>query len=521
MAMKVKIRCAATALIFLGYPLLCGAQTSKGTLEIYVSKSVAEADSLDIPTIKEWSARHPGEVVEGPPSTGSDNDAANAWKLSPRQLQDMKLEGRWCLRSTAEVDLEGGIHVQRVALFYQPLIEDVYGKPLPPLPEETGDVLRNHGCRLVKIFHEFRGVPDPQNFAESIGKQMPGKRAEKPGGFIEFARDGYWKPVCSFEKFGHPISYNYLLVRDPKLASADDQPAVLLEWQRGTLEYGQPSSTKIDPEAAQPWLALRAAKFAGLPTAETLDMLSFLAPQVGDTYEQRPFHCGRQLIPILRKWLELADKIEPERHSAAILVADRVLSRLWYCEEFLRTEPYASPEEEAAADKDHDALEQDLKEMGIGTTSGRLGFEYYSGNLLQKALQLAPEGAANELAQKAILDERCHWDGNSDSADCDKIIKEGETFLTRFPEDEWTPSVHLILAEAYALTASNSEEEISPTPPERKAEWQKKAAAHYRAWYIKSMNERDRALVWQEIWALEAGMGPWLLTPFQFAAAPN
>ncbi|HXC42152.1 MAG TPA: hypothetical protein VNY51_01370 [Candidatus Dormibacteraeota bacterium] len=191
MATNAKIRRAIAALIFLGFPLLCGAQTSKDTLDIYVSKNVAEADSLDIPTIKEWSARHPGEVVQGPPSKGSDDDPANAWKLNPRQQEDVKLEGRWCLRSTAEIDLEGGIHVQRVALFYQPLVEDVYGKPLPPLPEEAGDVLRNHGCRLVKIFHEFRGVPDPQTFVESMCRQMPGKRAEKPGGFIEFARDGY------------------------------------------------------------------------------------------------------------------------------------------------------------------------------------------------------------------------------------------------------------------------------------------------------------------------------------------
>jgi hypothetical protein len=113
----------------------------------------------------------------------------------------------------------------------------------------------------------------------------------------------------------------------------------------------------------------------------------------------------------------------------------------------------------------------------------------------------------------AILDQRCHWDDNSDSADCDKVIKEGETFLMRFPEDEWTPSVHLILAEAYALSASNPNEDSSPTPQPTRAEWEKKTMAHYRAWYAKSANERDRALVWQEIWAIGAGMGPWLMMP--------
>jgi hypothetical protein len=137
---------------------------------------------------------------------------------------------------------------------------------------------------------------------------MPGKRLEEPGRFIEFAGDAYWKPVCSLEKFGDPISCHYLFVRDPKIDPAEDQPAVLLEWQRGTLEYGQPSSKNIQPEAGQPWLALRAAMLAGLPTAPTLDMLSFLAPQVGDTYERAPLHsednwfpcCGRGSTSRLR-----------------------------------------------------------------------------------------------------------------------------------------------------------------------------------------------------------------------------
>ncbi len=520
MPVRATVRRATAALVLLGSSLLCGAQTTKDTLDTYISKNIAEADELNSSTIEEWTTRHPGEVIEGPVGKSSDYDPANTWKLSPREQQETKLEGRWCLRSLSEIDLADGIHVSRVALFYQPLVELIYGKPLPPLPEESGDTLRKHGCRLVRIFHEFGGVPDPPGFVETIAKKMPGKRLEEPGRFIEFARGAYWKPVCSFEKFGDPISYHHLFARDPKLANSGDQPAVLLEWQTGTLEYGQPSSKKIDPEAGQPWLALRSAMLAGLPTTPTLEMLSFLAPHIGDTYEQRPFRCERQLIPVLRKWLDLADKIKPEQHGAAILLADRVLGRLWYCEEFLHSGPYASPEEEATADKNYKALVKHLQEIGIRTEATRLGAEYYSGNLMERVLKLAPEGAANELGRMAILDDRCHWDANSESADCGKIIQDGETFLMRFPEDEWTPSVHLILAEAYALTASNADEQFSPTPLETRTQWQKKAAAHYRAWYIKSENERDRALVWQEIWGLKAGMGAWLMTPYQFELAP-
>jgi len=505
------LRAAATLILF-GLPLL--AQTPKPTVDSYISQSVREADALYSATVEKWAAQHPGEVVETLAEKQSEYGAEVAYKLSAREQHDRKLQGRWCLRSLAEIDLGGGTRVRRIALFYPPLVEYSQDKPLPPLPTETGDDLQRHGCRLVKILHEFQGVANPQNLLEIIAKQMPGRRAAEPGKFIEDAKDGYWKPICSFEKFGQPIFYHHLFARDPKSPGNDDPAAVLLEFEWGSLEYGSPSKNTINPEAGQPWLALRAAKLAGLSEGPTLDMLSFLAPQVGDTYEQRPLDCHRQLIPVLRRWLDLADHSRPDRQGAAILLADQVLSRLWYCEEFLHSGSYFSPEEEAIATRENEALEKDLKELGVRMEANRLA-EYYSGNLREKILNLAPEGPINELGRMAILDERCQWDHNAEGADCSRIIKEGESFLLSFPEDEWTPTVHLIPAEAYALTAANPRDEFSAMPQPPKTEWEKKAAAQYRAWYAKSDNERDRALVWQEIWALEAGMGPWLLMPWE------
>jgi len=429
------------ALFLLGSQLLCRAQTPTGALHDYLSQSIAEANSGQSVTIAEWTKGHPGEVLEEPMEK---SDPRKAYNLDAREQRDVKQEGRWCLKSIATIELAGSVHVRRVALFYPPLVEQIYDKPLPPLPTETGGDLRRHGCRLVRILH----------------------------------------------------------------------PDFLLKWEWGTLGYGEPSDKTINPEAGQPWLALRAAKLAHLPEGPTLDMLAFLAPQVGDTYEQAPLHCERQLIPVVRKWLDLAALAKPEQHAAAILLAHEVLSRLWDCTEFSDSGGYVSPEDEKLEEQDKDALEKDLQELGIKTElPARLGNEHYAGNLRDQVLTLAPEGLVNELGRMAILDERCHWSYDSDSADCAKIIQEGESFLTKFPEDEWTPTVHLILAEAYALTTSNPEEEFSATPQPPREESEKKAAAHYRAWYAKSKNERDRALVWQEIWAIEAGMGPSLLVP--------
>jgi hypothetical protein len=459
-------------------------------------------------TIGEWSTRHPGETVDEPAKKDLNYDSANA-----REQQDRKLEGRWCLRSTAGIDLVSGIHVRRIALFYQPLVEQIYNKPLPPLPTETGDALRKHGCTLGRILHEFEGVTDPQNFAETIAKQIPGQRSDEPGGVAAYSANDYWKPVYSFVKFGGHVFFYYLSVHNPKVARADEQPAVLLEREWGTLDYGQPSPKAINPEAGQPWLAMRAAMLARLPEAPTLAMLSFLAPRVGDYYEQPPLYCRRQLIPVLRKWFDLASRSTPQKRAAAILLADQVLARLDDCQEICNAGDCVS-HDASEIEANHNALEKDLQELGIGTTSSaHLGYEHYSGNLLEKVLKLAPEGAVNELGQMAILNDRCQLPNSADSVDCTDFIKKGESFLARFHEDEWTPSVHLILAEACSLTAVGLDESNSADPETTKNDLLKKAAAHYRAWYDRSTNERDRALVWQEIWAIEAGMGPWLTLP--------
>jgi hypothetical protein len=506
MPIGAKAMHVVAALILLGFPLLGGAQTSEATLDGFVSQSVGDVDSLYSATIGEWAIRHPGETVEAPAHKDRDYDPANV-----REQLDRKLQGRWCLRSTAGIGLAGGIHVRRIALFYQPLVELGYGKPLPPLPTETGDALRKHGCRLGKIFHEFEAVPDTQNFVETIAKQISGERLEEPGKFIMNSENDYWKPVYSFSNHSFYFLFtHHSAINTPKVARPDEQPVVLLGMEWGTLEYGQPSPKTINPEAGQPWLAMRAAMLAQLPEAPTLTMLSFLAPQVGDTYEQAPLHCHRQLVPVLHKWLNLAARIAPEQRAAAIPLADRVLGRLGDCEEF---SGYGSSEDKEIEAEDHNALEKDLRELGIETeTPARLGNEHYSGNLLDEVLKLAPGGAVNELGQMAILNLRCQWSSGYDSVDCTDLIKKGESFLSRFPEDEWTPSVHLILAEACSRTAAGLDESDSD-PENTKTELLKKATAHYRAWYAKSTNERDRALVWQEIWAIEAGMGPWLTMP--------
>jgi len=480
--------------------LLCCAvrshsQTGLPSLESFISRSVVEAGDFGSQSAKEWAKLHPGDRVGTFAERDREYDPANA-----RERYDRGVEGRWCLRSTAELALAGGVRARRVAMFYQPLVEGIYDRPLPELPTESGDALRQNGCRLGKILIELDEIEDPGGAAERVAQVIPGKRTDGGEWIPAPERSVPWKVAFTFSG----------RVSTELMIDAKEHGLLLVE-RVNSPQNGEPSEKTINPVAGQPSIALRAAALARMPLAPTLAMLSFLVPEAGGRNDAPSLFCERDLIPALRTWMELAGRAPAEQRGAALIVADRVLGRLAECEEFAEEPFHPAFETEEAWDKAHETLKKDLRELGIETWhSARLGPEEYAGNLLTQVRELAPEGAVNELSWVASLDGRCQWSPVSE-ADCTAILEDGERFLSRFPRDEWTPTVHLILAEAYTVTVAEISDEGAGEG--RKAELEKRATAHYRAWYSTSANTnaRNRALVWEEIWALDAGMGPWLL----------
>lgn len=293
----------------------------------------------------------------------------------------------------------------------------------------------------------------------------------------------------------------YLRGGQAEPTSTARQAAVLLQMQH-LIEYGPPSRKTIEPRAGEPWLAPSAARVADMPLRPTLDMLSFLAPRVGEYGERPLLDCKRQLIPVLRNWFAMAERLPAEQHAAALILADAVAGHADECAEFATETPSGQATK---------ALEDSLHAMGIETEIPRAGAEMYAGGLLKKAEAFAHTRAADELYWAAVLNAGCEWSAVRNT-DCTEYIRQGDKFLTRYPDGAWSPSVHLLLAQAYSGTVADDLDDDSPDPAKDEA-MLKKAAGHYRAWFASSTSERDRPLVWQEIWALDAGLRPWLLAP--------
>ena len=526
-AMKLPLRRVSLALTLALVPLHLPSESAiprnaaspPATLQDYLSASVADAVHFE-GSVADWTATHPGEKLEvySLGSVASDPLTAH-------------IQGRWCLRSSSPPEsLAGGVTVTRVALFDGPSVENVYHDPLPPLPTASGDALRRQGCRLYTILYTFTAATgsqtDSQQLAAAIAAQFPMLRDRNPSGDQPMSGDNaFWTWFASYFHPDKPAWNAQLGYSRSSPSLAPRNPSALLVFKDFSVGYGPPSNDTVDAQAGEPPLAIRVAALAQQPQPITLDMLALFAPARGAPGEQPPFSCNQQFVPVLRSWIEGAAHAPQQERAAALLLADQVAAdRLDRCSEYPEGIPYGAPQPGDPEEPAYNALHASLKALGIGTTSYR-GGESYSGTLLPVIAELAPSGPVGELYRVAVIDEPCTWEQSAagPGATADqflawprRVIAVGESILHDYPADEWTPSVHLTLAEAYALAwfrANNDEEDSSVQPSDDPAILLENAQQHYRAWYATSANERDRKLVWREIWDLQAGLPPRLMLP--------
>lgn len=512
-----RVSVQTTFLLLAAFSVALPAQTLETALQSYLGRAIADAAASEPVTIDDWTRAHPGETVEAP--DWSEFAYGFQGQFEGGTGQNGKVSGLWCLRSSIDLDLAEDVHVHRVAYFYQPNVEQSYEALLPPLPAESGDGLRRNGCRLVRILHEFSGAADANALIESITRLISMKPDDR---YLE--KDGnnspeaFWTPVHEFTLWGRNGAY-FKLERNDQKSVEPNPPASVLFWSESRISgFGEPSRKTVDAKADEPWIPMRAAMLAGEPAGPTLALLSLLPPPTAvDRSERTEIVCDKKLFPSLRWWMNLHPNGLDEQRAADLLFADQVLGYASdICAEFqMKMEPgfWSRKSVEDADDveaKTHETLVKHLRQLGIETEeSARPANEYYSGNLMPQVLKLAnPKGQVAELARIAKLSDRCSFaDAGGHSA---PFIAEGESILASYRADDFTPAVHLMLAEEYSQEALNATNESGASALQRDS-FVKKAIEHYRAWYDASSNERDRALVWQETWGLQAGLPPRLV----------
>jgi hypothetical protein len=510
---------SATLLMLATFSAALPAQTLETALQAYLGAAITDAASSEPVTIADWTSAHPGEIVEAP--DWSEFAYGFQGQFDGGTGQDGKVSGLWCLRSSVDLDLAEGLHVHRVAYFYQPNVEQSYEALLPPLPAEGGDGLRRNGCRLVRILHEFSGAADANALIESITRRISMKPDDR---YLQ--KDGsnspgaFWTPVHEFTLWGRNGAY-FKLERNDQKSEEPNPPAKVLFWSGSRISgFGEPSGKAIDAKADEPWIPMRAAMVAGEPAGPTLALLSLLPPPTAvDRSERTEIVCDKKLFPSLRWWMNLHANGSDEQRAADLLFADQILGYASdICAEFqMKMEPgfwsrKSVEDADAVEAKTHEMLVKHLGQLGIETgESARPANEYYAGNLMPQVLKLAnPKGQVAELARIAKLGNRCSFGGAEGHSA--PFIAEGESILAGFRADDFTPVVDLMLAEEYSQEALNAPNESDASASQRDS-FVKKAIEHYLAWYDASGNERDRALVWQEIWGLQAGLPP-RLVPF-------
>jgi hypothetical protein len=138
-------------------------------------------------------------------------------------------------------------------------------------------------------------------------------------------------------------------------------------------------------------------------------------------------------------------------------------------------------------------------------------------------LGFAPKGqpvldknAGGEMAAMARLENPCSFEGKSDWRV--GLIALGEQMLRDYPNTQWTPYVHLLLARTYdaklMLTYPNGDMGASPNRgPLDPVQLRDAAIQHFRIFLSQKPNDPDAEYAAHEAWKLLAGLPP---TPIHF-----
>ncbi|MGH7542390.1 MAG: hypothetical protein ACREK7_00490 [Gemmatimonadota bacterium] len=429
----------------------------------------------------EWVAEFPEDVVT------RFQPGAVEW----RSFQDLPLQGRWCVRARRRIPLPRGETALRTAFFYPPPMPDPV--VLPAVRDTLGLDLTD--CRLGAIWVETSLQGSPKEFEGTV-RLVTGERGE-PDPDTELGwYSQVWEDYASWDG-----GKERCVVFDGAGLELEGMGAGC--WS----SLARPGLEVAGLDAIAERLGIpdlrRMLLNLGLLNAQSETLFDLMLEWESANKKGSALDLSlEELAGALESWLRTADSLALPERAGVLLVADRLL---------VLPRGYAMTAPETPAERR--VLER-LEALGAEIRRFELSVQpVYTGNLLEEAWRLDPEGPVGE---RAFAYDIATGFAPPDSFEAyAEVIERAEAFLRRASDPQIRARVHRAVARGYgdivalageAIWESNyleGEPYVTRAPLARR-----RAIDHYEAALkiLGSGQEGDE--IWDEAWRLAAGLPP-------------
>lgn len=469
-----KLKLAGPALLYVVFLVPCFGQNATASLFAKQVESGISALSSQ-PTVGAWQKLHANEKLE----LAQLDDPGGFYE------RDLSMEFlSWCAASISQSPSTFG----RVALF---LVPSVKADAVPPVPS-PGLASVKEDCRMQALDYSASPEISMDDLVREFSSVWGAPTSSPSGPLDALLRTTVWDHAGFNVRLEFRVDYGpngkpgvpLRIVLYAKRVAL--QPAACFEC-RISLMY------PLLSDNPSPFIQ-RAAEIAAQDPALTRQIVSWSGqienPKWGVKASLARDHLGQ--------WLEAAKQRSSQQRAAALLLADLYIERI-------RVDYAAKP----------DVPFTEPVEFYKG-----LGAEYYEGgayahNFLKRAEKMDGGGEVSELAALWTLSESCPDTNNRLWPDA--VIERGESFLSRFSSDQWSPYAHWALAMAHGAKLAwtypggdnyEYDGKILQLSPAAKEHERAAAIEHFKAFLDARPGGPEAAFAWTQTWRLLAGLPP-------------
>ena len=473
-----KLKLAGPALLFVGFLLPSFAQDAPASMFAkQVEHDIAALSSQ--PSVGVWQELHPDEKLK----LMHYNHGKDYYEA------DLGMDFySWCAASPSRSPSTFG----RVALFFVPSVK---AGALPPLPS-PGHASIKESCRMQALHYSVSPEIPIQDLVRELSSMWGTPDLSRAVSGSKYGLpENIYGDVAIWDHDGVSARLRYLYTLE---GVSDQRTGIMLYLKRDELPpkpcFGCTSSLMYPLFNEKLTLFVQhAARIAAQDPELTRQIIEWSGHinDVRKSWVVDPSLARNNL----RKWLEVAEKRPPHERAAALLLADLYVAGTPLGN---AAKPYVEPAEV------YKLLGAEFDKQGN-----------YLSNFLKQAEKLDQGGEVSEMAALWTLSGECP--GFDKRPWPDIAIEQVESFLARFPSDQWTPYVYFALARAHSAkllwtypggSTDDYSTEGSPLSPAGKEHERAAAIEYFKAFIDAKPHGREAAFAWLEAWRLFAGLPP-------------